>query len=155
MLQSKRTKKVGIVGKYGTRYGASLRKQIKKTEVSQHSKYLCSFCGKARLKQLKLSVHLRFWPQTYGSEPCSQMLYMLCLGKDHFLCNLEIMSGLAAVLCEAASSWYLEVQIMQQNPSRWCVHTQVSLHCNVVGFLNALGLLYPPSTVFSVTNSMS
>jgi ribosomal protein L37AE/L43A len=37
---------VGIVGKYGTRYGASLRKQIKKIEVSQHSKYFCSFCGK-------------------------------------------------------------------------------------------------------------
>ncbi|GLJ37954.1 hypothetical protein SUGI_0772490 [Cryptomeria japonica] len=35
---AKRTKKVGIVGKYGTRYGASLRKQIKKMEVSQHSK---------------------------------------------------------------------------------------------------------------------
>ena len=46
--QSKRTKKVGIVGKYGTRYGASLRKQIKKIEVSQHSKYFCSFCGKVR-----------------------------------------------------------------------------------------------------------
>ncbi len=46
MLQSKRTKKVGIVGKYGTRYGASLRKQIKKIEVSQHSKYFCTFCGK-------------------------------------------------------------------------------------------------------------
>jgi hypothetical protein len=48
LLQSKRTKKVGIVGKYGTRYGASLRKQIKKIEVSQHSKYFCSFCGKVR-----------------------------------------------------------------------------------------------------------
>jgi ribosomal protein L37AE/L43A len=48
LLQSKRTKKVGIVGKYGTRYGASLRKQIKKMEVSQHSKYFCSFCGKVR-----------------------------------------------------------------------------------------------------------
>lgn len=47
-LQAKRTKKVGIVGKYGTRYGASLRKQIKKIEVSQHSKYFCSFCGKVR-----------------------------------------------------------------------------------------------------------
>ena len=46
--QAKRTKKVGIVGKYGTRYGASLRKQIKKIEVSQHSKYFCSFCGKVR-----------------------------------------------------------------------------------------------------------
>ncbi|CAO3590378.1 unnamed protein product [Absidia cylindrospora] len=27
---AKRTKKVGITGKYGTRYGASLRKQVKK-----------------------------------------------------------------------------------------------------------------------------
>jgi large subunit ribosomal protein L37Ae len=44
--QAKRTKKVGIVGKYGTRYGASLRKIIKKMEVSQHAKYACQFCGK-------------------------------------------------------------------------------------------------------------
>ncbi|RZC86542.1 hypothetical protein C5167_029894 [Papaver somniferum] len=36
---TKRTKR--IVGKYGTRYGASLRKQIKKMEISQHSKYFC------------------------------------------------------------------------------------------------------------------
>lgn len=43
---AKRTKKVGIVGKYGTRYGASLRKSVKKMEVSQHSKYTCAFCGK-------------------------------------------------------------------------------------------------------------
>uniref|UniRef100_A0A2K5RMM1 Ribosomal protein L37a n=1 Tax=Cebus imitator TaxID=2715852 RepID=A0A2K5RMM1_CEBIM len=43
---AKRTKKVGIVGKYGTRYGASLRKMVKKIEISQHAKYTCSFCGK-------------------------------------------------------------------------------------------------------------
>jgi large subunit ribosomal protein L37Ae len=42
----RRTKKVGITGKYGTRYGASIRKVIKKMEVSQHSKYSCTFCGK-------------------------------------------------------------------------------------------------------------
>merc|ERR1712223_100368 len=36
---AKRTKKVGIVGKYGTRYGASLRKLIKRMEVSQHKPY--------------------------------------------------------------------------------------------------------------------
>ncbi|KAF4518114.1 hypothetical protein B566_EDAN007815 [Ephemera danica] len=43
---AKRTKKVGIVGKYGTRYGASLRKTVKKMEITQHAKYTCSFCGK-------------------------------------------------------------------------------------------------------------
>ena len=30
-----------ITGKYGVRYGASLRKQIKKIEISQHAKYTC------------------------------------------------------------------------------------------------------------------
>merc|ERR1712090_16368 len=48
---AKRTKKVGIVGKYGTRYGASLRKTIKKMEVTQHGKYTCSFCGKENMKR--------------------------------------------------------------------------------------------------------
>ena len=56
LLQSKRTKKVGIVGKYGTRYGASLRKQIKKIEVSQHSKYFCSFCGKFGMKRAVVGI---------------------------------------------------------------------------------------------------
>jgi large subunit ribosomal protein L37Ae len=55
-LQSKRTKKVGIVGKYGTRYGSSLRKQIKKIEVSQHSKYFCSFCGKYGMKRSAVGI---------------------------------------------------------------------------------------------------
>ncbi|CAH1963378.1 unnamed protein product [Acanthoscelides obtectus] len=50
---AKRTKKVGITGKYGTRYGASLRKMVKKMEITQHSKYSCSFCG-------KVSIYL-FW----------------------------------------------------------------------------------------------
>ncbi|VDO84800.1 unnamed protein product [Schistosoma mattheei] len=45
------TKKVGIVGKYGVRYGASLRKTIKKIEISQHAKYNCNFCGKDSLKR--------------------------------------------------------------------------------------------------------
>ena len=49
---AKRTKKVGITGKYGTRYGASLRKTVKKMEISQHSKYCCSFCGKDKMKRI-------------------------------------------------------------------------------------------------------
>lgn len=50
-LKAKRTKKVGITGKYGTRYGASLRKMVKKMEITQHSKYTCTFCGKVCCKE--------------------------------------------------------------------------------------------------------
>jgi len=52
----KRTKKVGIVGKYGTRYGASLRKQAKKTEILQHAKYTCQFCGKDSVKRTAVGI---------------------------------------------------------------------------------------------------
>ncbi|XP_043856815.1 60S ribosomal protein L37a-like [Dromiciops gliroides] len=48
---AKHTKKVGIVGKYGTCYGASFRKMVKKMEISQHAKYTCSFCGKTKMKR--------------------------------------------------------------------------------------------------------
>ncbi|GMH53608.1 hypothetical protein TrRE_jg9833 [Triparma retinervis] len=47
----KRTKKVGITGKYGVRYGATLRKLCKKIEVAKHSKYPCTFCGKTAIKR--------------------------------------------------------------------------------------------------------
>merc|ERR1711936_656351 len=53
---AKRTKKVGVVGKYGTRYGASLRKSVKKMEITQHSKYLCTFCGKENMKRSAVGI---------------------------------------------------------------------------------------------------
>merc|ERR1712130_784347 len=51
-----RTKKVGVTGKYGTRYGASLRKQIKKVEITQHSRYTCPFCGKDSVKRTAVGI---------------------------------------------------------------------------------------------------
>lgn len=62
---AKRTRKVGIVGKYGTRYGSALRKIIKKFELQQHSKYVCPFCGKVLLisNQRQQSREL---PSVYG-----------------------------------------------------------------------------------------
>ena len=45
---AKRTKKVGILGKYGTRYGSAQRKTIKKFEITQRATYGCPFCGKVR-----------------------------------------------------------------------------------------------------------
>lgn len=46
---AKRTKKVGIVGKYGTRYGGAIRKIVKKFELQQHAKYVCPACGKVHM----------------------------------------------------------------------------------------------------------
>mmetsp|Transcript_28229 Transcript_28229/g.71974 ORF Transcript_28229/g.71974 Transcript_28229/m.71974 type:complete len:93 (+) Transcript_28229:47-325(+) len=63
---AKRTKKVGIVGKYGTRYGASLRKIIKKMEVSQHSKYACQFCGKFAVKRQAVGI--------WGCKACKKVV---------------------------------------------------------------------------------
>lgn len=70
---TKRTKKVGVTGKYGTRsaisleillalllnkfrYGASLRKQVKKMEISQHARYTCTFCGKVAVKREAVGI---------------------------------------------------------------------------------------------------
>ncbi|XP_049639858.1 60S ribosomal protein L37a-like [Suncus etruscus] len=49
---AKCTKKVEIVGKHGVHYGASLRKMVKKIEISQHTKYTCSFCSKTKMKTI-------------------------------------------------------------------------------------------------------
>ncbi|CAD7681851.1 unnamed protein product [Nyctereutes procyonoides] len=46
MDMAKRTKKFGIIGKYETHYGASLRKKVKNIEISQHiNSSFVSFCG--------------------------------------------------------------------------------------------------------------
>lgn len=50
------TKKVGIVGKYGTRYGASLRKQAKKVETLQHARYTCPFCCKQAVRRSAVGI---------------------------------------------------------------------------------------------------
>ena len=54
---AKRTKKVGICGKYGTRYGASIRKVVKKFEITQRAKYVSPFTGKDCVKR----THCGIW----------------------------------------------------------------------------------------------
>ena len=51
-----RTKTVGITGKYGTRYGSTLRKLLRKIEVSQHATYHCAFCGKDTVKRTCVGI---------------------------------------------------------------------------------------------------
>ncbi|XP_023988014.1 60S ribosomal protein L37a-like [Physeter macrocephalus] len=56
---AKCTKKVRMVGKYRTHYGASLRKMVKTIEISQDAKYTCSFCGKTKMKRRAVGISHR------------------------------------------------------------------------------------------------
>lgn len=47
---SKRIKKVGITGKYGVRYGSSLRKRAKICMEQKKKKYECPSCGKNNVR---------------------------------------------------------------------------------------------------------
>ncbi|MCQ2816933.1 MAG: 50S ribosomal protein L37Ae [archaeon] len=47
----RRTVKAGVTGKYGTRYGQKLRKQVKGIEILQRKKVICPFCGKLAIKR--------------------------------------------------------------------------------------------------------
>ncbi|EAR95362.1 60S ribosomal protein L37a (macronuclear) [Tetrahymena thermophila SB210] len=63
---AKRTQKVGITRKYGTRYGASLRKVVKKFEITQHAKYGCPFCGKVAVKRAAVGI--------WKCKPCKKII---------------------------------------------------------------------------------
>jgi hypothetical protein len=53
---AKRTKKAGITGKYGTRYGGAIRRIVKKFELQQRAKYVCPACGKVNLISFSLKL---------------------------------------------------------------------------------------------------
>ncbi|VUC26423.1 unnamed protein product [Clonostachys rosea] len=40
----------------GNSYGASLRKQVKKMEITQHAKYTCTFCGKVTVRRQAVGI---------------------------------------------------------------------------------------------------
>ena len=49
-----RTKKVGIAGKYGSRYGIRIRRKI--LEVEKKKSKECPFCGRKQLKRIASGV---------------------------------------------------------------------------------------------------
>ena len=49
-----RTKKVGLTGKFGSRYGLSIRRKILKVE--EKKKGNCPYCNKTRLKRIAAGI---------------------------------------------------------------------------------------------------
>ncbi len=53
---SRRTKKVGSSGKFGVRYGLSVKKQIKSVEGNKKGKYVCPRCYKKNVKRVSAGI---------------------------------------------------------------------------------------------------
>lgn len=53
-----KTKKVGVIGRYGTRYGVSVRRRIKMLDESTRSRHLCPSCSAKRVKRVSKGVWL-------------------------------------------------------------------------------------------------
>lgn len=53
---SKRTKKVGPVGRYGARYGVRAKTRIKNIELIQRKKQMCPECGHKSVKRVSTAI---------------------------------------------------------------------------------------------------
>ncbi|MCU0799527.1 MAG: 50S ribosomal protein L37ae [Candidatus Thermoplasmatota archaeon] len=53
---SRRTKKVGSSGRYGARYGLSVKKQMKAVEKNKGAKYACPRCSKVNVKRVASGI---------------------------------------------------------------------------------------------------
>lgn len=52
----RKTVKVGVTGKFRTRYGAKLRKWVKAIEILRKTKYICTFFGKNSIKRIATGI---------------------------------------------------------------------------------------------------
>lgn len=51
-----KTKKVGSTGRFGSRYGMSIRRRVLKVEREQRAKHKCPDCSKNTLKRMSAGI---------------------------------------------------------------------------------------------------
>ncbi len=52
-----RTRKVGIAGRYGSRYGYTLRKRVREVLEKRYADHKCPFCGvKGKIKRVSVGI---------------------------------------------------------------------------------------------------
>jgi len=54
---SQRTKKVGPVGRYGPRYGATIRRRVLEVEQRQRRKHTCPSCGRVSVRRISTALY--------------------------------------------------------------------------------------------------
>ena len=97
-----------------SRYGASLRKTVKKMEISQHSKYTCTFCGKDKMRRQATGI----W---------------FCNDKN---CRIQVAGGAYTYTTTAAAS--IRFQILSIIKLFWNFRQQHSVFSLNVGLFNFL-----------------
>ena len=53
---SKRTKKVGPVGRFGARYGVRAKTRVRNIELIQRKKQVCPECGHRKVKRISTAI---------------------------------------------------------------------------------------------------
>ena len=105
-------KKVRIMGKYVTGYGASLRKMVMKTEITQHAKYTCSFCGKTEMKWRALGIwHCDFCIKTVAGGAWTYKLYTKFIPKwikdlNIRLESIKLLENIGSKMPDVKSWWW-------------------------------------------------
>lgn len=89
---------VGITGKYGTRYGASLRKRLRKMEVTQHAKFNCAFCGKDSVKRQATGIWNCGSCRKQVAGGAYTLAYVDAAALCTILCHVVVLSLLVVVL---------------------------------------------------------
>ncbi len=51
-----RTKKVGSTGRFGTRYGATIRKRVKKIDDVLKAKHICPSCDSNKVRRMSIGI---------------------------------------------------------------------------------------------------
>lgn len=64
-------------------YGASLRKQVKKMEITQHAKYVCTFCGVRYPRRVDAGLALTIDTEDNRQAKCDRYLELQVLQEGH------------------------------------------------------------------------
>ena len=51
-----RTKKAGTTGRFGTRYGSTIRKRVKKIETTLKTKHTCPSCQSLKVSRVSVGI---------------------------------------------------------------------------------------------------
>jgi large subunit ribosomal protein L37Ae len=82
---ARRTKKVGITGRFGPRYGVKLKRQIRQIESEKIKRHDCPQCKRASIKR----KHTSIWECSHCGYKFAGGAYSPTIARKQFIHKLE------------------------------------------------------------------